>query len=45
LTEEANIGTVWAVRAGARIRVIGGERERIRYGHRLPLFIPQIAAK
>jgi hypothetical protein len=42
LTEGANIGTVCVVRAGARIRVIVGKGKE-GYGHRLPVFIPQIA--
>ena len=41
LTEVANKGTVWVVRAGARIGVIGGKGKG-GYGHRLPVFIPHI---
>jgi hypothetical protein len=37
-------GTVWVARAGARIGVIGGKGKG-GYGHRLPAFIPHIAAK
>jgi hypothetical protein len=43
LTEEANIGTVSGTQSRCPYQGNSGERERRRYGHRLLLFIPQIA--
>ena len=42
--EGSDTGTVRIARAGARIGVIVGKEKR-GYGYRLPIFIPQIAAK
>jgi hypothetical protein len=44
LREKSHTSTVQVPRAGARIGVIGGKGKG-GYGYRLPIFIPQIAAK